>query len=82
MRDRGCMIRGLFTGIVSVVLFGIWLHRQATTAPVLLHRVMPSDAVKNRATVHVESLMSTIERESPWILKPNAKPSNNSLVQS
>jgi hypothetical protein len=76
------MIRGLVTGFVIAVLVGVWARRQPAIASAQYHRVTPNPEVIEHAAAHTHAILSTIERESPWILKPNAKPSNNSSAQS
>ncbi|MEY3989834.1 MAG: hypothetical protein RI985_915 [Chloroflexota bacterium] len=76
------MFRGLVTGFVMALLVGIWARRQPAVAFAPCHRVTPNPEVIERATAQTHALLNTIERESPWILKPNAKPSNSLSVQS
>lgn len=76
------MIRGLVAGFISAIVFGLWVHRLPVIAPVRRHEIVPTDTVTQHAEAHAKSLLETIERESPWILSPSVKPSNNSSVQS
>ena len=76
------MIRGLVTGFVMAFLLGVWARRQPAVASAPRHRVTPTPDVVARAAAQTDAILKTIERESPWILKPNAKPSNNSSAQS
>lgn len=75
------MIRGFVTGFVMVFLVGVWARQQSAHAHAHCHRVTPTPDVIARASVQTDTILKTIERESPWILKPNAKLSNNSSAQ-
>jgi hypothetical protein len=76
------MIRGLVTGFVTALLVGLWAWRQPAHVHAVRHLVLPTTDVIEHAAVQTQEILNTIERESPWILKPNVKPSNNSSVQS
>ncbi len=76
------MIRGLVTGLVMAFLLGVWARRQPAVASAPRHHVTPTPDVVVRAATQTDVILKSIERESPWILKPNAKPSNSSSAQS
>lgn len=71
-------IRGVLCGMGVVATLVTWLQmsRAIQTAPRLMPIPVDSDrtAVARQAT----TILAQIERESPWILKPSAKPSTNS----
>lgn len=76
------MIRGMLIGFIGTIIVGLWARRQPAIPHHQRHRLVVTEPVMRMAQPHVDTILHTIERESPWILKPNVKPSNNSSVQS
>lgn len=76
------MIRGFLIGLISAVSVCMWARRQTAHVVDHRHRVNPDTHISRRAREESAKIFATIERESPWILKPNAKPSSNSSAQS
>ncbi|MEY2844786.1 MAG: hypothetical protein RL076_332 [Chloroflexota bacterium] len=73
-------VRGLIFGVSAISCLVAWLHisRGHATSPEARIEIPRADidyaAVHRRRT----SVLAQIASESPWILKPNAKPSTNS----
>lgn len=71
------MIRGFLFGVISAVFIYIWARRQPARVAEHHHLVHPDAHIQSNALRASTEILAIIERESPWILKPNAKQSNN-----
>lgn len=71
------MIRGFIAGLGSVLVFFAWAWRQPALPRYQHHLLTPSAKTHQQAVDQTTTILSIIERDEPWILKPNEKPSNN-----
>jgi|GEM_PF-3741990 len=71
------MIRGFLFGVISAVFIYIWARHQPARVVGHRHQVHPDAHIQSDALRTSTEILTIIERESPWILKPNAKQSNN-----